>query len=82
MTNLTNVLKQRRMEVALIVIIVGYSFVVSMINPTFFSLSTVGDILRNGSPMATVAVGVTLIMLAGGIAVSYTHLTLPTSDLV
>ncbi|MDY5127614.1 MULTISPECIES: ABC transporter permease [Actinotignum] len=71
MTNLTNVLKQRRMEVALIVIIVGYSFVVSMINPTFFSLSTVGDILRNGSPMATVAVGVTLIMLAGGIDVSF-----------
>lgn len=71
MGKLLRTFSKRRMEAALVGVIIGYSVAVSVINPAFFSLSTASDILRNGSAIATVAVGVTLIMLAGGIDVSF-----------
>ena len=63
--------KFNSMEKTLLVIIVAYAIIVSVINPNFLSLGTLADLTRNGTGMAILAAGVYVIMIAGGIDVSF-----------
>ena len=61
----------RQADKTLMVIIVAYAIIVSVINPNFLSLGTLADLTRNGTGMAILAAGVYVIMIAGGIDVSF-----------
>ena len=63
--------KFNSMEKTLLVIVVAYAIIVSVINPNFLSLGTLADLTRNGTGMAILAAGVYVIMIAGGIDVSF-----------
>jgi simple sugar transport system permease protein len=61
-----------RNETYLAVIIIAYCLVVSLVNPRFFSLETLFDILRSGSGTMILATGVLVVLVSGGIDVSFT----------
>ena len=63
--------KLNSMEITLLSIIVGYSVIVSLVNPNFLTLGTFADLTRNGTGMAILAAGVYMIMISGGIDVSF-----------
>lgn len=60
------------MERYLIAIIVVYIAVVSIKNPLFFSAETLFDMIRSGSVTMVLATGVLLVLVSGGIDVSFT----------
>ncbi|MBW3081350.1 ABC transporter permease [Bifidobacterium saguinibicoloris] len=66
-----HVKKLNSMEITLLVIIAVYAAVVSLVNPNFLTLGTLADLTRNGTGMAILAAGVTMIMISGGIDVSF-----------
>lgn len=55
----------------LLLIIVLYSIFVSFKNPVFLSIETVFDIVRTSSTTMIVAIGLLLVMISGGIDVSF-----------
>lgn len=59
------------MEATLLGIIAVYVVVVSLVNPNFLTLGTLADLTRNGTGMAILAAGVYVIMISGGIDVSF-----------
>lgn len=60
------------MEKYLAVVVVLYITVVAMKNPLFFSLETVFDTVRAGSTMMIFGLGLLVVLIAGGIDVSFT----------
>lgn len=58
-------------EKILIAIIVLYCVVVAIANPMFLSLETLFDIIRSSSCSVVVAMGLLVVMLSGGIDVSF-----------
>lgn len=58
-------------EKILIVIIVLYCLLVSAVNPNFLSLETLFDTIRSSSCTMVVAMGLLMVMLSGGIDVSF-----------
>ena len=77
MANKINSLKNRprkltQMEKYLLGIIVIYSIIVSIVNPAFLSLETLFDMLRSASGTMILAFGVLMVIISGGIDVSFT----------
>lgn len=60
------------MEKYLSAIIAIYIVVVAVKNPLFFSLETLFDMLRSGSGIMILAIGVLIVLISGGIDVSFT----------
>ena len=63
-------------EAILMVIIALYSMVVAAVNPAFLSFETVFDIIRSSSSTMIVAMGLLVVMLSGGIDVSFMSVAL------
>lgn len=63
-------------EAILMVIIALYSVGVSVVNPAFLSFETVFDIIRSSSSTLIVAMGLLVVMLSGGIDVSFMSVAL------
>ena len=61
-----------RNETLVSLVLVAVCLVVALVEPSFLSLSTLFDLLRNGTVMALFAVGVLLVLASGGIDVSFT----------
>lgn len=59
------------MERYLLAIIVAYVLVVTLKNPQFFRLETFFDMVRNGSGIMILALGVLVVLISGGIDVSF-----------
>jgi len=63
-------------EAILMVIIALYSVMVAAVNPAFLSFETVFDIIRSSSTTMIVALGLLVVMLSGGIDVSFMSVAL------
>mgnify|MGYP000507096035 CR=1 FL=1 len=63
-------------EKILIAIILLYSIFVTIVNPSFLSLMTLFDIIRSASCTMVVAMGLLVVMLSGGIDVSFMSVAL------
>lgn len=64
------------MEKYLLGIIVVYIVVVALKSPQFFSLDTLFDMIRNGSGIMILALGVLVVLISGGIDVSFTAIAI------
>ena len=62
----------RAHESYLLLLIVAYCLMVNGINPTFLSLENILDVLKSSSIMGTMAIGVFVVMLSGGMDISFT----------
>lgn len=62
----------RRNETLVAVTIVGLSLVIGLNNPTFFTIGNVFDLLRSSIVMVIFAMGVLIVIVSGGIDVSFT----------
>jgi len=62
----------RRSETLVALIIIGFCTLATIANPTFLSLETLTDLLRGGIVLGIFAVGVMLVLVSGGIDVSFT----------
>jgi len=60
-----------RYTAILLVIIVLYSLFVGLVNPAFFSIETIFDLIRTSSTSLIVVIGLLLVMISGGIDVSF-----------
>ncbi len=65
-----------RFQKVLILIIVLYSIFVTIKNPSFFQIATLFDIIRTSSTTMIVAIGLLVVMLSGGIDVSFMSIAL------
>ncbi len=63
-------------ETYLFLIIVIFSAVITGINPVFFTVENLFDLLRSSSGTAILAVGVFVVLLSGGIDVSFTAIAI------
>ncbi|UCF90440.1 MAG: ABC transporter permease [Desulfobacterales bacterium] len=61
----------RRNETYLFFVIMAFSLVVTMINPTFLTVENMFDLVKSSSGMAILAVGFFVGLLAGGIDISF-----------
>lgn len=68
--------KVSRTEWFLIGIIVLYCMMVTIINPAFLSFETLFDILRSSAVTTIMAVGIMVVIISGGIDVSFTAVAL------
>lgn len=62
----------KKNETYLFLILLVYSVVVTSVNPAFFTLENLFDILRTGAGRSILAMGVLVALLSGGIDVSFT----------
>ncbi len=65
-----------RNEWYLLAIIVVYSIVVTISNSAFFSLENFLDMLRQSSGMTLLAMGILVVLLSGGIDLSFTAIAM------
>lgn len=63
-----------RNEVLVGGILLAFIIVTSLVDPGFLSVATLFDLLRNGLIMSIFAIGVLLVLISGGIDVSFTAL--------
>jgi simple sugar transport system permease protein len=61
----------RSHEFVLLLILIGYSVLVNAISKSFFTAENLFDILKSSSIMGTMAIGVFVVMLSGGIDLSF-----------
>lgn len=66
----------RRPELLTLALIVVFSLVVGLINPQFWSLKTITDTMRASLTTGIFALGVLLVLAAGGIDVSFTAIAI------
>ena len=69
-------------EVVLIAVIAALWILLAIFTPAFLSAGSIQQLLWRLAPIGIMAVGMTMIIVTAGIAVSYTHLTLPTKRIV
>ncbi len=62
----------RSHESYLLVLIVAYCLIVNGINSSFLTLENIFDVLKSSSIMGTMALGVFVVMLSGGMDISFT----------
>jgi len=72
----------RRPELLTAALIVLVSVIVGVINPDFYQLSTVFDLLRSCTVVGLLALGVLIVLTAGGIDVSFTAIAAFTMYLI
>lgn len=63
-----------RNEVLVGAILLAFIIFTSIVDPRFFSIGTLFDLMRNGLIMGIFAIGVLLVLISGGIDVSFTAL--------
>jgi simple sugar transport system permease protein len=63
--------RSTQVERYLTVLIVAYAALVTFRNPRFFSAETAFDIVHEGAPTMILAIGVLLVLISGGIDVSF-----------
>lgn len=63
----------------LIVVLIVYCLAVGLINPYFFSAEIFLDFIRNGAGQAVMSMGVLLVMISGGIDVSFLAIAISSS---
>ncbi len=61
-----------RHETYVFIAIVVFSIIITSINPSFFTLENLFDLLKSYSLMGTFAIGMLFVLIAGGIDVSFT----------
>ena len=61
-----------RTETILFITIVVLSIGISIVNPVFFTIGNVFDLLRSSIVMGIFAMGVLIVIISGGIDVSFT----------
>jgi simple sugar transport system permease protein len=61
----------RSHEFVLLAILIGYSVLVNTVSRSFFTAENIFDILKSSSIMGTMAIGVFVVMLSGGIDLSF-----------
>ena len=61
-----------RQEAILLLILVAYCAFVSIVNPAFLELDNIFDIFRNSAGMMILAMGTLVVLVSGGIDVSFT----------
>lgn len=61
-----------RNEFYLLLVVIGLSIIMSIVSPNFFTLENFFDILRSYSFLGILAVGVLVVLLSGGIDISFT----------
>jgi len=66
----------QRNETYLFFIIVIFSIGMTIINPAFLSLENLFDLVRSSSGMAVLAIGAFIVLLSGGIDVSFTAIAI------
>jgi len=62
----------RNNELYLFIIIVLFSVVITIINPSFLTIENMFDLIKSSSGMAILAMGMFIVLLSGGIDVSFT----------
>ena len=63
-----------RNEMLVALILVAFVALTTIVDPNFFSISTLFDLTRNGLVIGIFAIGVLLVLISGGIDVSFTAL--------
>lgn len=61
-----------RHEMILFLILIGYCTFVSIVNPAFLQLDNLFDVFRNSAGMMILAMGTLVVLVSGGIDVSFT----------
>lgn len=61
----------RRNEFYLFLVIVAFSLVITLVNPAFLTVENMFDLLRSSSGMAILAVAFFVVLLSGGIDISF-----------
>ncbi len=61
----------RRNETYLLFVVIAFCIVVTAVNPAFFTLQNLFDLLHNSSGSAILAIGFLVVLLSGGIDVSF-----------
>lgn len=69
-------IKIDRFQMVLLLIIIAYSIYVAIKNPAFIHIETVFDIIRVSSTTLIVAIGLLVVMISGGIDVSFMSIAL------
>ncbi len=59
-------------EAYLLLLIVAYCLIVNSITPSFLTMENIFDVLKSSSIMGTMAIGVFVVMLSGGMDISFT----------
>ena len=62
----------QRTEFYLLLVIIVFSTVITIINPSFLTIENLFDLVKSSSGMAILAIGVFVVLLSGGIDVSFT----------
>jgi simple sugar transport system permease protein len=62
----------QRTEFYLLLVIIVFSTVLTIINPSFLTIENLFDLVKSSSGMAILAMGVFVVLLSGGIDVSFT----------
>ncbi|MEA5004195.1 MAG: ABC transporter permease [Christensenella sp.] len=63
-------------ELFLVFIIVAYCIIVSIVNPEFLNAATLFDMVKSAAPTMVVAMGLLLVVISGGIDVSFTAIAI------
>src|SRR5512136_1484983 len=61
-----------RYEFLVVMVIIIFSIIITAINPSFFSLENMFDILQSYSLTGIFAIGMLIVLLSGGIDLSFT----------
>jgi simple sugar transport system permease protein len=61
----------RRNEFYLLMVIVVFSLAITIVNPAFFTVENMFDLIRSSSGMAILAVGFFVVLLSGGMDISF-----------
>ena len=62
----------KKNESFILLFIIAFAVVTTIINPSFVSLENLFDLIKSGAGMAILALGVFIVLLSGGIDVSFT----------
>ena len=62
----------RRPEVVVLLAIVIFSALITAVNPSFFTLENLFDLLKSYSFMGILSIGVLIVLISGGIDISFT----------
>ncbi|MBN2552560.1 MAG: ABC transporter permease [Spirochaetales bacterium] len=66
----------QRTEFYLLLVIIVFSTVITIINPSFLTIENMFDLVKSSSGMAILAMGVFVVLLSGGIDVSFTAIAI------
>jgi simple sugar transport system permease protein len=66
----------KRQESVLFLILFAYCSFVSIVNPTFLALDNIFDIVKSSAGMMVLAMGVLVVLVSGGIDVSFTAMAI------